>query len=84
MKVSDLIALLQKEDPNRIVIMSTDGEGNYYSPLSSADTCAYRAETTWSGEVGLEEPTEEDKRSGYSEEDVLEGGEPALVLYPTN
>lgn len=84
MTVSALIKRLQVEDPKRIVVMSSDAEGNSYSPLSSLGTAAYRADTTWSGQIGLEELTAADRKGGYSDEDLLEGGKPALVLYPTN
>ncbi len=84
MTVKALIKLLQAADPNRIVIMSSDAEGNSYSPLSSLGTAAYRADTTWSGEVGLEKLTSTLRKEGYTEDDLLEGGKPALILQPTN
>lgn len=84
MTVKQLINLLKKEDQDRIVILSKDGEGNSYSPLDSFYKCSYRADSTWSGEIGLEKLTTELEKSGYSEEDVISDGEPALVLYPTN
>ena len=71
MTVKELIAELGEiADQNRIVIMQKDGEGNGYSPLSCVETDAYWAETTWSGDVGLEPETP--------------GGVPALILVPTN
>ena len=84
MNVRELIAILQKEDPERIVICSCDAEGNGYSPLASASRAAYLAENTWSGEIGLEELTAEDRAAGYSEEDVCKKGVPALILQPVN
>ncbi len=84
MIVSELIAELQKHDGNRIVVMASDGEGNTYSPLCSLGTCAYQAETTWSGEVGLEALTPEDESAGYDEDDVLDDGVAALCLTPVN
>jgi hypothetical protein len=84
MVVRELIEQLQKEDPERLVVMSKDSEGNSFSPLYQYTTDAYRAETTWRGEIGLEELTEEAKKSGYTEEDVIEDGQKALVLWPTN
>jgi hypothetical protein len=57
--------------------MSKDSEGNYYSPLSSFWEGGYKAENTWTGEVGLEKLDPE-----YSEEDVLVDAEPALILSP--
>ncbi len=84
MTIKALIKLLQAEDPNRIVIMASDSEGNSHSPLDGLSTCAYRAETTWSGQTGLEKLTSQDRKDGYTEDDLLEGGKPALILHPTN
>lgn len=82
--VSELIKQLKECDPNRIVIISKDSEGNDYSPFSGFYEASYKANSTWSGEIGLETLTEEDRKSGYSEEDVLEDGVPCVVLRPTN
>jgi hypothetical protein len=82
MTIKDLIELLQKEDQDRVVIISKDAEGNNFSPLDSIVTCAYLAETTWSGETGLEELTKEDEENGYDEEDVIIDGEKAICLWP--
>jgi len=79
MTVAQLIKRLQKEDPERIVILSSDSEGNSYSELY-ADAIGTAA---WNGEeVGLEELTPELEKRGYTEEDLLEGGKPALILSP--
>ena len=82
MNVKELIIILSKENPKRIVVMARDAEGNGYSPLSNCWTGAYRAETTWYGDVGLEPGSEIPK--GYSDDDVLHGGVPALILSPVN
>ncbi len=85
MTISELIEELKKENPARIVVCQSDAEGNNYSPLSHIRTGAYLAVTTWSGEVGLEPPlTKQDIKDGCSQEDVIEEGEPALVLVPIN
>jgi len=85
MTIKELIKLLKKEDPNRLVIMSSDSEGNSFSPLSEVSTCAYRSDNSWSGEVGLEGPLSDELISeGYSQEDIMQDGEPALCLHPTN
>lgn len=81
MTVRELLAQLQQEDPDRIVVMASDSEGNSHSPLARLWRGAYKAETTWSGEVGLEKLTKEDRDQGYCEDDVLKG-QPALVLRP--
>ncbi len=76
MNVKQLIAKLQKEDPKRLVVCSTDAEGNSHSPLYSLWTGAYK-----DGEVGLEKLTPELELDGYTEEDVVRG-KPCLILNP--
>ena len=71
-------------DGNRQVIMAQDAEGNSYSPLSGFWTGAYRPETTWSGEAGLDILTDEDRERGYAEEDVITNGQSAIFLCPVN
>lgn len=44
MKVKELIEELQKVDGELEVIMSSDAEGNSYSPLYSHDVCFYDVE----------------------------------------
>ena len=84
MNVKELKKALEGVDDNRIVVMSKDGEGNSFSPLSDLDeNHNYKADSTWSGEIGFAEMTEELKADGYSEGDLLDG-EPALILWPVN
>lgn len=82
--VAQLIKKLQEQDPNRTVIMARDAEGNDYSPLYTVYPAAYRPITTYNGYVGLEELTEEFEKHGWTEEDVVTDGEPALILVPVN
>jgi hypothetical protein len=85
MKVKELIKLLQQEDQEAEVIMSKDGEGNSFSPFSDFGTQnCYKAECTWSGEMGFSELTPELEKDGYGEGDIISDGVPALVLYPVN
>ena len=77
MKVKELIEKLQAVDPDLLVVMSSDAEGNGFHPLEDALTGGYA-----DGEVGLLELTDELKKAGYSEEDVR--GEPAMVLWPSH
>lgn len=51
MTVKELIAELQKHDPDALVVMSCDAEGNGFSPCCDADARLYAADTTYSGEV---------------------------------
>jgi hypothetical protein len=84
MSVKELIEMLSAYDGDRIVVMAKDSEGNSYSPLSGAWAGKYRAETTWFGDVGMEELDDEDRDQGYTDEDVMEDGELALILTPVN
>ena len=79
MKVSDLIAKLQELDGNRLVVLSSDAEGNHYGSLYRIWTAKYDPRYH---EIGLEALTEPDRQAGYTEEDVMESGVPAVVLCP--
>lgn len=85
MTVKELIEELQAMDPDRVVILQKDAEGNGYSPLRGADdNCRYIAETTWYGAVKHERLSDEDRAAGYGTEDVTHLGVPACVLFPIN
>jgi hypothetical protein len=79
MKVSELIEQLQQLDGDRLVVLSSDGEGNSFRKLGDFSTAMFDPEER---EIGLEVLTEELKQAGYSDEDVMEDGEPAVVLWP--
>jgi hypothetical protein len=81
--VKDFINILSQFDPNRILIMSKDGEGNSYSPLCSAWEASYLPNNAWCGDIGLEKLTPKDKELGYTDEDVV-NGIPCIVLSPIN
>lgn len=84
MIVKELKIQLENVDENRLVVMAKDAEGNGYSPLAALDDAStYLADSTWSGEVGIEKLTPELKKDGFTKEDVI-GGVKALVLWPTN
>lgn len=78
MNIGELIKILQDYDPDRIVVLQKDSEGNGHSPLRTFYEAAYSAQT---GEVGLEELTEDFKDEGYTQADVV-SGVPALILIP--
>ena len=88
MTVREVIEELSKCDPDYVVIMSKDAEGNGYSPLSDVvgDNNVYVPECDWSGELRLHHLTDELRRQSFSEEDVYDGpdGLRAVVLWPTN
>jgi hypothetical protein len=77
--VKELIAELSLLDPDAVVIMQRDGEGNGYSPCSGAEgNGAWDRKEREYGYATLTPALEE---SGYSEEDVI-AGVPAVVIYP--
>ena len=89
MLVKDLIAQLQECDPDAIVVMSSDGEGNNKSPLADIDdSCVYIPDSTWSGDTKLAELTPELEAAGYGEEDCVhpdeDNAQPCVILWPTN
>jgi len=80
MKVKDLIKVLENVDPERVVVMSIDPEGNGYNELREWDSdMMYDRQD---GEVGLGTLTEEDIKDGYGEADLNPDGEPAIVFWP--
>jgi len=78
MKAKHLIDILKKVDPETTVVLSSDSEGNSYYPVSGSWVGMYNREEA---EVGLAELTEELKKQGYTDEDVMQG-EKAIILYP--
>ena len=89
MKVGKLISDLQLYDPEDLVVMSSDGEGNSYSPLYRVDTGVYVPDSTWSGNIYLapEDLTDEMREFGFCEDDVRkvdDNNKKAVVLIPTN
>ena len=62
MKVHELIELLRLFEPDATVIMSSDGEGNSFSPLSDVSPERYVEESSWSGDIlRADEPPGEGK-----------------------
>jgi len=60
MKVGKLVEALQKLNPEHEVIMSSDGEGNNFSPLDSFSKCHYEPLKPWCGEAYFDEDCEEE------------------------
>ena len=74
MKIKELLEILNECPDDYEVVMSSDGEGNSYSPLAGFDVCQYRPDSTWSGDLVDEDNLEEDEE--YTPNSV--------VLFPTN
>lgn len=82
--VGDLIDYLTTQPRDRLVVMSSDAEGNSYSPLADADEAMYAADSTWSGEVYN---TPEQLAGKADPDDWTEAPDDAVrvvVLGPTN
>ena len=77
MTVRELIEILSSMDPDRIIVLSDDDEGNGYRPAHCiSDNCAYKDH-----EIGMESLSEKDRRAGYTEEDIMSDGHPCVVLW---
>jgi len=86
MKVKDLKELLTNVPDDTLVVLSRDSEGNNYSPLDDFSHQTYVPDSEWSGEIYLQELTEEFKDIGYTDEDMYHGnnGVKAIVMWPIN
>ena len=81
MTVGELLALLAQEDPDRVVVLSIDPEGNGFNELSGVEASMYDPKR---GEVGPEELTEDLVGIGFSNEDIMKNGTKAVVLWPSS
>jgi len=82
MFVSELRDILKNFDGDRLVLISSDEEGNSFRALerNHINTGACTNDAEFEIEVGLEHLTEALEGMGYSDEDVIVNGIPALVL----
>lgn len=79
MTVAELIRELQTLPLTAIVTLSRDAEGNGYELACNISLGRYNVnDRQW----GLAELTDEDKKQGYSEEDVIDGPL-AVCIFPT-
>ena len=82
MKVKQLKHLLEKCNDSDEVVLSTDEEGNGFSPLSDVERGM-----TYSplyGTTAIQELTDDDIAQGFTEEDVSDEPDavPCIILYP--
>lgn len=85
MTVKTLIKRLQKiKNQESTVLLSSDGEGNYYSSVSDIDCSPNLVfkEEYGQAEIGHSKLSKEELVAGYTEEDVMGGGKPCIILYP--
>jgi len=75
MTAGQLIDILKECDPNKIVILQKDGEGNGFSPCDGVDSeSVYEANNTWSGDVYPFDSVESTDTGWVS----------CVILYPVN
>jgi hypothetical protein len=85
--VRELIEVLSACDPDDLVVLQKDAEGNNYSPLESHWLAVYAPTTTWFGEAYPRELTDVDRERGYTDAGLLYDGDDgvnAVVLCPVN
>ena len=75
MTKKDLIEALVDVPDDFVVILSSDSEGNNYSPLAGYDKVMYVPENSYSGEIYDKESTDD------MDIDYVEN---AIALWPTN
>jgi hypothetical protein len=79
MKVKELIAELQKLDPETLVVLAKDAEGNGYKSLADVNAGMGFA----AGEIGYLELTNRLREAGYTEDDLCaKDAVPCVVLWP--
>lgn len=83
MKVKDLIEKLKEHDPEAMVALSKDAEGNGYSPLADIEAAGYSKDDHFSG-LTYNKLTPELEKMGFSEEDIDEDAEDCVFLWPLN
>lgn len=85
--IGDLKELIKDLPDTMQVIMSSDGEGNSFSPLDSHAVGKYTPESTWQGEW-WQDPTGEPgfNPEDWDEEDLTapEDGVDAICFWPVN
>ena len=78
MNVKELMKILENLDPETQVVLQGDAEGNSYMGLYSYWFGGFNEED---GEAGYLKLTDKLKEEGYDEEDILENGKPAIMLW---
>lgn len=77
MKVRELIKILEDQNPEMVVVIQADDEGNSYNSLDYWRTGLFNEDDS---EVGPLELTEKLINQGFTEEDMIEDGKPAIIL----
>lgn len=86
MKVKDLIELLQKENPDALVVCVSDSDSNFFSPLYDVvggEEQGYCPLSDVHGERRFRTLTPGLNQMGFTEDEVDREAIPALYLFPT-
>ena len=78
--VGALKELLKGVSDETLIVAAIDPEGNAYRPLAD-HTLGYNYDED-SMEIGLTSLDEDAEGAGFSEDDVMEGGEPCIIFWP--
>lgn len=82
MNVRELITKLSQLDPDALVVMSNDAEGNAFMKMDEiCDGYNFGNESCGRGDIGISELTQELELQGYTEEDFVEGVN-CVVFWP--
>ena len=81
MNVNDLLILLHKLDPEAVVVLSSDGEGNTFSPVAGS-AAKYYYVPEFSGSGSLYELDEGETPEQFKE--TFPNAQKAVVLYPVS
>ena len=89
MKIKELIELLEKQNPDDVVVLSMDKEGNGFTNRDKEGNGFTKAfelsEAIYhDGEIYLRELTDDLYNIGYNEDDLYDGddGENCVVIWP--
>lgn len=77
--VKQMINHLQKMNPDALVVLAKDREGNSYSPAVIPSEALYVAESTWSGEIFDLDDVDENDASELAKNSIQ-----CVVIWPTN
>jgi hypothetical protein len=84
MNVGQLREILSEHSDETIVVMSSDAEGNSYSPLAGVGRMKYLAESTYSGIVYDAEELASEIKDGWLDQEEADELVDAVTLWPTN
>lgn len=82
MKVKTLIEQLSKLDPEALVVLSCDMEGNSYGVLDYVDDDNNLYDKKNREITGFKDLTDNLKEQGFTEEDLGKSGVSAVILWP--